>query len=79
MALVESNAAFRQRCNEIDQSGAFEDALAQQNISSFSGMAFALGTPQTPPTDQQFTTLAQAVFGANVTLGQTSMIRRLQF
>lgn len=37
MALVESNAAFRQRCNEIDQSGAFVDALAVQNISSFVG------------------------------------------
>jgi len=79
MALVESSAAFTPRCTEIDQTGNFGNALAAQNISTFSGMAFSLGTPQTPPTDQQFNTLAQAVFGAGVTLGQTSMLRRLHF
>ena len=79
MALVESNAAFIQRCNEIDVTGNFVTALAAQNISTFSGLAFSLGTPQTPPTDQQFDTLATAVFGAGFTLGQTSMLRRLHF
>ena len=79
MALVESSAAFTQRCNEIDQTGNFGNALGVQNITTFSGMAFSLGTPQTPPTDQQFNTLAQAVFGAGVTLGQTAMLRRLHF
>ena len=63
MALVESNAAFTQRCNEIDETGQFGTALAAQNISTFSGMAFSLGTPQAPPSDQQFNTLSQAVFG----------------
>ena len=79
MSLVESNAAFTQRCSELDRSGNFGNALAAQNINSFSAMAFALGTPQTPPTDQQFDTLAQAVFGGGFTLGQTSMLRRLHF
>ena len=62
MALVESNAAFLQRCNEIDATGNFSNALAAQNIGTFSAMAFSLGTPQTPPTDQQFDNLAVAVF-----------------
>lgn len=79
MALVESNAAFVQRCNEIDPSRNFSTALAAQNIGTFSAMAFALGTPQTPPTDQQFDTLAGVVFGAGFTLGQTSMLRRVHF
>ena len=79
MALVESNAAFIQRCNEIDPTGNFSAALGNQNISTFSGMAFSMGTPQTPPTDQQFTTLAATVFGAGFTLGQTAMRRRLHF
>ena len=79
MSLVESNAAFEQRCNEIDPTGNFKAALAGQNISTFSGMAFSLGTPQAPPSDQQFTTLAQATFGAAATLGQTAMLRRLHF
>ena len=79
MSLVESNAAFTQRCSELDRSGNFGNALAAQNINSFSAMAFSLGTPQTPPTDQQFDTLAQAIFGGGFTLGQTSMLRRLHF
>ena len=79
MALVESNAAFVQRCNEIDPTRNFSTALAAQNIGTFSAMAFALGTPQTPPTDQQFDTLAGVVFGAGFTLGQTSMLRRVHF
>ena len=79
MSLVESNAAFTQRCSELDRSGNFGNSLAAQNINRFSAMAFALGTPQTPPTDQQFDTLAQAVFGGGFTLGQTSMLRRLHF
>ena len=79
MSLVESNAAFNQRCNEIDRSGAFATALGAQNITTFSAMAFTLGTPQTPPTDQQVDNLGRLVFGAGVTLGQTSMLRRLHF
>jgi hypothetical protein len=78
MALVESNAAFTQRCNEIDPARNFVPALAAQNIGTFSAMAFALGTPQTPPSDQQFDALAD-VFGPGFTLGQTSMLRRLHF
>ena len=79
MSLVESNAAFTQRCTEIDLTGNFGTLLQGQNIRTLSSMAFALGTPQTPPTDAQFNTLALAVFGAGYTLGQTAMIRRLHF
>eukprot|EP00435_Cladocopium_sp_Y103_P051887 s469_g16.t1 len=79
MSLVESNAAFVQRCGEIDPSGNLSTALAGQNVTSFSGMAFSVCTPQTAPTDQQFDTLARAVFGAAATLGQTGMLRRLHF
>eukprot|EP00435_Cladocopium_sp_Y103_P033219 s1997_g8.t1 len=79
MSLVESSAAFTQRCNEVDSSGNLGTALGGQNITTFSGMAFSMGTPQTAPTDQQFDTLARTVFGAAVTLGQTGMLRRLHF
>ena len=79
MALVESNAAFVQRCGEIDPTGDFGTALANQNLTTFSSLAFSMGTPQTPPSDQQFTALAATVFGGGATLGQTSMLRRLHF
>ena len=68
MTLVESNAAFLQRCTEIDATGNFGTLLAAQNITNFSGMAFSMGTPQAPPTDAQFTNLAGVVFGAGATL-----------
>ena len=64
---------------ELDRTGNFGNALTAQNINTFSAMAFALGTPQTPPTDQQFDTLAQTVFGGGFTLGQASLLRRLHF
>ena len=79
MALVESTAAFTQRCGEIDPTGNFGNALGTQNITTFSALAFSLGTPQSAPTEQQYNTLGQAVFGPAVTLGQTSMLRRLHF
>ena len=79
MTLVESNAAFVQRCNEMDASGNLVTLLNAQNISMFSGLAFAMGTPQSAPTDQQFDNLARTVYGAGATLGQTSLLRRLHF
>ena len=79
MTLVESNAAFVQRCNEMDASGNLVTLLNAQNISNFSSLAFAMGTPQSAPTDQQFDNLARTVYGAGATLGQTSLLRRLHF
>ena len=79
MSLVESNAAFVQRCSEIDATGNFSTLLAAQNITNFSGMAFSRGTPLSPPTDAQFSTLAAGVFGAGFTLGQAAMLRRFHF
>ena len=68
MSLVESNAAFSQRCNEVEPT--LVALLAAQNITTFSGLAFAMGTPQSAPSDQQFDTLARTVYGAGATLGQ---------
>ena len=42
-------------------------------------MAFSVGTPQMTPTEEQFVTLAQRIFGGGYSVGQMSALRRLHF
>ena len=79
MTLIDSVASFEKRCADIDQSGTLLDGLKNQGVTCFSALAFTIGTPQTAPTDRQYEELAAKVFGGEVTLGQTSSLRRLHF
>ena len=79
MSLIESSAAFFQRCDEITGDGSLGLALDAQEIRSHSSMSFAMGTPQMTPTEDQFKALAERVFGAGVSVGQMSAIRRIHF
>ena len=49
MSLVESSAAFFQRCDEISPDGALKAALDAQEIKTHSAMAFTMGTQMTRP------------------------------
>ena len=79
MSLVESKAAFEQRCDEITTDGTLKAAFAATGIDSFSKLAFSVGTPQSPPTEAQFGAFARTVFGAGVTVGETSNLKRVHF
>ena len=79
MSLVESTAAFNQRCDEIVEDGSLRTSLDAQGIRSHSAMAFSMGTPQMTPTEEQFVALAQRIFGAGYSVGQMSALRRLHF
>eukprot|EP00435_Cladocopium_sp_Y103_P016333 s1069_g4.t1 len=79
MSLIESVAAFKQRCDEITADGSLRVALEAQEIRTHSSMAFTMGTPQMTPTEEQFTALAQRVFGGAPNVGQMSSIRRIHF
>ena len=80
MTLIDSKAAFRQRCGELSTATtSLFDLLAAQNISSFSELAFACGTPNRAPTDDEFKTLSDSVLGGGATAGQSSLLRRLHF
>ena len=72
MALIDSEKAFQKRCEELHD-GLFEK-LQGQNIGSFSTLAFALGSPQNPVSDDEFTKLADAVFETQSTLGTTAIL-----
>ena len=80
MSLIDSKASFRQRCGELSTPTiALFDLLAAQNISSFSELAFSCGTPNRPPSDEEFKALADSVLGGGASAGQTGLLRRLHF
>ena len=80
MSLIDSKAAFQQRCGELSTTTiSLFDQLAAQNISSFSELAFECGTPNRPPSDEEFKALADSVLGGGASAGQTGLLRRLHF
>ena len=78
MTLVDSVAAFEARCNEIDDTGQLSITLTRQGINTFSSMAFALGTPNQPPTEAVFDTFATRLF-VTPSMGQIGKLRRILF
>ena len=80
MTLIDSEAAFQQRCSELSTTGLDLHALLRaQNITCFSELAFSCGAPNKAPTDDEFRALATPVLGAGYTAGQQSLLRRIHF
>ena len=79
MSLIDSAASFEQRCNAICPPGELFTGLKNNAVVSFSKLAFSIGTPQTAPSDAQYETLAEKVFGGPPSLGQSAMLRQLHF
>lgn len=78
MSIVDSAAAFERKCKELKGGDELFDGLEKLGVSDFSTLAFALGTPQKAPSDDQFSELAGKVFAAP-TLGQLALLRKLHF
>ncbi len=79
MALVESVAALEQRCDELNPAGGIKTGLRNQGINCFSLLAFAVGSPQAPPSEAELTAFAQTVDGGAPTIGQLANLKRLYF
>ena len=80
MTLIDSEAAFQQRCSELSTAGLDLHALLRaQNITCFSELAFSCGAPNKAPTEDEFRALATQVLGAGYTAGQQSLLRRIHF
>ena len=80
MSLADSEAAFDQHCNKIVPSGALSALLTTNGIKSLSALAFAIGTPQSPPTEEQFKEFAtQMNGGVEMNFGMQAHLRRLHF
>ena len=76
MALVDSSAAFKQRCMALDHSGELWKGLAAEQVETFAQLAFVLGTPQGPPGQEQFEQLAGKVW-ESPSLGDLAHLRLL--
>jgi len=80
--VIESEAAFERRCLDVRGDGSLLAGLSGQRVKTFRSLAFALGTPQSPPTEQAFAELTKKVFGTgegDPTVGELSCIRQLHF
>ena len=49
MTLIDSTAAFEKRCDELRPG--LKDVFGASFVTTFSELAFAVGTPQSPVTD----------------------------
>ena len=80
MSLADSEAAFEQHCNKIVPTGALATLLNNNGIKCLSALAFAIGTPQSPPTEDQFKEFAtQMNGGVELNFGMQAHLRRLHF
>ena len=77
MALVDSDASFEKRCVEL-QDGLF-DMFNDAGIRTFSGLAFAVGTPQRAPPDDDMQRFADRLMGGPASLAELSIIKRIHF
>ena len=79
MALVDSEAAFEQRLREVLPTVAVRRAIINAGIRTFSGLAFASGTPQNPPSDDVFRNFADGILPGGYDMATYSSFRRLRF
>ena len=79
MSLVNSEAAFQQRCKEVSSDGSLHEALKGQDIRTFRQLAFCIGTPRADPTPEQYDDFAMRIFGASPPLGKVASLRDLHF
>ena len=80
MSLADSEAAFIQHCEKLVPNGALSNMLIDQGIKTLSSLAFACGTPQTPPSEAQFRDFATSLNGGfEMSFGMQAHLRRLHF
>ena len=79
MALVDSEAAFEQRLREVLPTVTVRRAIINAGIRTFSGLAFASGTPQNPSSDDVFRNFADGILPGGYDMATYSSFRRLHF
>ena len=77
MTLIDSTAAFEKRCDELR--AGLKDVFSASFVTTFSELAFAVGTPQSPVTDAVMQRFADNLFGGPCTIGDCAVIKRIHF
>ena len=79
MALIDSEASLKQRCQLIEGSDDLFESLKQNGVQSLRQLAFAIGSPQVPPTEEALKELTGKLYGCSEavppTVGQIANIR----
>ena len=80
MSLADSEAAFGQHCNRIVADGSLLTLLTGKGIRSLSALAFSIGTPQVPPSDEKFKEFTTKLNdGVDLDFGTQAALRRIHF
>ena len=78
--VVGSEASFEGRCSELRKDGSLHDGLSAQRIKTYRSLAFSMGTPSAPPSEDEFKELASKVFAvADPSIGDLADLRQLHF
>ena len=77
MTLIDSTAAFEKRCDELR--AGLKDVFSASFVTTFSELAFAVGTPQSPVSDAVMQRFADNLFGGPCTIGDCAVIKRIHF
>ena len=80
MALVDSAAAFASHCDAIDTTGELKRLCIDNGLLTFSQLAFGVGTPQQPCSDDEFKQFSSVLNGGvDLNVAALSRFRRLHF
>ena len=77
MSLVDSEAAFQKRCDELMDG--LHDMFRHLQIGTFSGLAFAVGTPQQQVAEDDMQRFSAMIVQGPASLAQVSVIKRIHF
>ena len=76
VSITESKPVFEKRCNELLPN--LKGQLEAKGIETYAHLAFAVGTPQVPPTPGDMTDFCNSI-RAHASLGEAAAIKRLHF
>lgn len=80
MTLVDSTAAFDAHIEAIDPGGNLKNLLHGHELRTFSQLAFAAGTPQSPLTEENFKVFANDINGGtDMSIANLAKLKRLHF
>ena len=65
---------------EVYKSGRLAALLVGSNVGTCSKLAFAVGSPQKPPSDEEFNAFCASLnFGTELSIAETAAVKRIKF
>ena len=77
MSLIDSEAAFQKRCDELLDG--LHDMFTHLQVTTFSSLAFTVGTPQQPVSEHDMQRFADRVVQGPASIAEVSIVRRIHF